>query len=760
MVGLVSLLLALSFVSCGQDATDPDGTSSGGMQPPRPPVWVVDQRDPGRNVPPVGRSLFDYLFTKELSGRRIYEIPFPFAALLAKIDQELEPSRGQTPLKRLLIPMNRSLQRNAAKPAFFTYPRAVVAVDSESRERAHSAGMLLKDRLFLGYQEKAGIIEIISYNEAAGRFEFQVVTDYRPGGTPTVRYANRAICTVCHQNQSPIFSRPLWDETNANPAIATALKAQQRDFYGFPIQQGVDIANAFDEATDRANEFAAHQVLWQEGCEHPASPDRSAMCRGDILRFLLQYRLSGARGFDVRSPRYRDHFLPDFTQQWLKKWPAGLLIPDPDVRNRNPLAFVQFSGGPAAPMRPLALDGRERPAIRSLFEPSLPRGPAAIWTAGAGSDALNRVITGLSQFVTEADIRRLDEHLYQNAVRSGGDERRYGGLCRYAIRRSDRAIERLIVHCDPPARLEPGIVGGFAMDGVLYGNGDQSLTGTIQHLAFPDGDDLSELDAYGTIRSEHREVSGRLALAQKSSGVHARRRDGNAVTGLTFRIEPAAPNDTRPERTGIATASVLPDFFRIDRAIDAVAAGTLSGATDAFGRKPFRRASVLKALFEQAGLPSLAWCCIDDTDMPEAVSNADPTNHAPIDAREANGAVGLFQHYCGACHHEHEPFPPNFLHGTPAEVTEQVDHCAQRILFRLEMWRLPPAERPEAPMPPVAGLVRLDVSPEQWPAHSDLAALKDYVARSVKPHGTMPSRDEVLSQEYDTLQECLPGTRQ
>src|SRR5205823_2713151 len=132
----------------------------------------------------------------------------------------------------------------------FAYPRAVVAVDTESRERPNGAGLLLKDRLFLGYQEKAGIIEIISYNEAAGRFEFQVVTDYRPGGAPTVRYANRAICTVCHQNHSPIFSRPLWDETNANPAIAEALQSQQRDFYGFPVQQSVDVANAFDDATD------------------------------------------------------------------------------------------------------------------------------------------------------------------------------------------------------------------------------------------------------------------------------------------------------------------------------------------------------------------------------------------------------------------------------------------------------------------------------------------------------------------------------
>ena len=209
----------------------------------------------------------------------------------------------------------------------------------------------------------------------------------------------------------------------------------------------------------------------------------------------------------------------------------------------------------------------------------------------------------------------------------------------------------------------------------------------------------------------------------------------------------------------MATASVLQDFRTLDQAIDAVAAGTLSDATDAFARKPFRRASVLKALFEHLGLSASKWCCVDNDGMPEPVSDADPRDHEAIDDRKPSAAVKLFQRYCGACHHEHEPFPPNFLHGTPVEVKEQLAHCAERILFRLEMWRLPPAERPEAPMPPAVGLVRLNLSPEQWPTHSDLAALKNAAAQGLNPDGTMPSRNELLSQEYDTLRECLPATR-
>jgi hypothetical protein len=296
------------------------------------------------------------------------------------------------------------------------------------------------------------------------------------------------------------------------------------------------------------------------------------------------------------------------------------------------------------------------------------------------------------------------------------------------------------------------------MDGVLYRNANMSVTGTIEHLTFSDGDDLSDLEVvHGTIRSQDGEVGGQVELAQKRSGLHARRIDGHAVTGLTFRVQPGARNDARAERTGIATASVLRDFGKAHEAIDAMAADTLSGGTDALGRKPFRRASVLKALFDHLGHPGGTWCCIDEHGMPEAVSDDDPRDHDALDDHETSADVKLFQRYCGACHHEQEPFPPNFLHGTPAQVKEQVDHCAERIRFRLEMWRLPPADRPEAPMPPVAGLVRLNVSPEQWPAHSDLAKLNEYVTRTVNPAAASLSRDDLLSHEYDTLRECLPA---
>lgn len=104
----------------------------------------------------------------------------------------------------MLIPLGRSLQRNASVGEAYRYPRVVAAVVGEPVPGAP----LLRDRLYLGYHEKTALLEVISYNDAAGRFEFQVVKDYRPGGAARVFHSRRVVCLSCHHGGGPIFSRP------------------------------------------------------------------------------------------------------------------------------------------------------------------------------------------------------------------------------------------------------------------------------------------------------------------------------------------------------------------------------------------------------------------------------------------------------------------------------------------------------------------------------------------------------------------------
>jgi mono/diheme cytochrome c family protein len=377
-------------------------------------AWAVDPRHGEPDVPPEGRSLFDYLVTEERLGKRIYNVPYPFEALLNRIEREVRAdASGLPPVKRLLIPMGRSLQRAVAAPDFFKYPRAVVAVDGMPVVRNSVAGIWLKDKLYLGFQEKSSVVEVISYNEAAGRFEFQLVKDYRAGTTPKVVYAKRALCTSCHQNAAPIFARPLWDETNANDKVKKLLQAERRAYYGFPLTVGVDIAYAFDNATDHANRFQVLQRLWRDGCG-PSGPGDE--CRAALFVVVLRHRLSGEDRLGSHDERFREAVAVPMESAFAKYWPNGLAISNPDVANRDPLEDdrdmdKEVPGGSAPPpLNRAAL--AERAEVSTVHEPLAPRAPLEIWHAPArDGELLPRLVAGLSQFLSPADVGWLRSRL-------------------------------------------------------------------------------------------------------------------------------------------------------------------------------------------------------------------------------------------------------------------------------------------------------------------------------------------------------------
>ncbi|MDF0673331.1 MAG: hypothetical protein P0120_03160 [Nitrospira sp.] len=617
------------FVSgCGRQDAERSNSGAGtpSAQPTTPvssdsavPPWAVDPTESGTNLPPIGRSLFDFLITKNVSGEKVYDIPFPFPALTARIESHLHSERTPATLKRLLIPVNRSLQRRAGDGEFFTYPRAVLAVDTEADSSLGLSAMHLKDRLFIGYHEKTAVLEIISYNEAAGRFEFQIVDDYRAGGTPAVRYANRALCTACHQNQSPIFSRPMWDETNVNPKIAALLVHQRRQYHGFPIRQGVGVLQAFDDATDRANEISLAQLLWREGCEQAGRPEQSIRCRAELIEWVLRYALSKRlvqdwhTGEDPVEP-------PSFLAAWHVRWPHGLAIPNPDIPNRNPFRYVAVSEFPGlSEVEATALEGREpRSLFRGPHEPTLPREPLEVWTVPDTPQTLERVLVSFAQFFIKADLNRL----------------------------------KRVMHRQPE---------------------------------------------------------------------------------------------------------------RLKQTVRAVAQSTLMGRTDAFTNQAFRRATILAAFDQQLGVPVTHRCCLNDHGMPPPLDDEVASHHSTGAAHETSliGEHNLLDRYCGACHHGEDSFPPNFLHGSPAEVEANLTQCADRIFVRLSMWDIAGPEQLEAPMPPAMHLLHYRIGLDEWKRHSDLQVLrKEAVAAIQRKRGATFSPEDLLQQDYDTLPACLAPRRE
>lgn len=632
------------------------------------------------DIPQRGRSRFDYLIGDK-------GVVFPFARLRAQIEAQLLPQPGLPPVKITLIPFSRSLQRDASAPDFFRFPRVVLAVDGDTRTGVAP----LKDKLFLGYNEKAAVLEVISYNEDAGRFEFQLVRDYRAGGKPQIFYARRDLCLACHQNAAPIFARPLWDETPANPAIATRLRAARQDFYGVPLS-GTDVAYLIDAAVGRANLIPVWNRLWDEGCGAGASGDA---CRVQWLAAALRYRLSGVLPDDARLQAID----ATIAKRWASLWPQGLAIADANIPNRDPLVFsvdgATANAGQGVTLATQAPASYQLAVLQPLshiparLEPLNPRTPFAIWTE------LPRTafITGLAQMWSLADIQSLDRVMQKGAA----PESVYVLPCRLR-----RKTQRVAFDCSDK---------GMRISGSWNANGGGSLDQlSLAGIRVPDSATMQgNFPKFNLLRD----------------GLRLRTADGQALEQLLFQLQ---------GENAQATLILRDEFQQL-----APLFSTL--ITD---KQKFQVAEITQALFNRLGARSA---------VAPPVRLAPPRVESKTRLATAQGIEGDFQTYCGLCHNRSEQQPPNFLHGDAKTVKRNLSHCAPRIFYRLSMWGLPAEARAKTPMPPTAALASHQYTAQSWTQSPALNALRQYATQQLAQTGMTPAR--ILNSRFDALPACL-----
>jgi hypothetical protein len=346
------------------------------------------------DLPPAGtRSLFDHLVA-ENDG-----LPYPFEKLVALLQRQ--HPEGEAP-PALMIPFGRSLLKGQAD---FERPRVLVAADFHTPNSGASLGPAPRAQLFLGFVENAAEIEVISYNEAAGRFEFQLVQDYRADGQPRIVYARRAICLTCHQGGGPIFPQRPWNETNGQPEIAERIQQARggAPYLGAPALNPLGVPERYDELTDTGSFIPVTQRVWLEGCG-------SADCRRQLLRVALHYLWNpGAPVADTPAAQ---------TLRALQaaSWPAaGIAVPESDIRNRDPLAerrglaglvrtlFNPARGEPGARNNEDLAAFERLPKLPAELDPLSPRPPRRVLRAEDIDGAY-----GIASLFTAADQRLLE----------------------------------------------------------------------------------------------------------------------------------------------------------------------------------------------------------------------------------------------------------------------------------------------------------------------------------------------------------------
>ena len=634
-----------------------------------------------------------------------------------------------------MIPMGRSLQRMAAAPEFFKYPRVVFAVIGEPATNERDAGALLKDRLYIGYVEKTGVLEVISYNEAAGRFEFQLVKDYRGNAQPKVFYANRAICISCHQNHAPIFSKAIWGESNANGRVAELLRSQRADF-DLSAQANIDFPDDIDKATVRANTLVSLQSVWQQGCLDTQNRSQSQRCRAAAFTAVLQYGLSGEQDFDSGSPNYQSDFVSTFGRVWHQTWPQGLNVAQSSLPDRNPVggSVSSYGGGGAGES---SLNWIAAAHVSAELDPLNPRPAREIWRFAGALDAY-RFISGWEKFFAADDFRALDDHLLQQGKSDAAQRSVYQAQCTGVPGGPGTGGFKLQCASDPSVARGVNLAGRF----------DDKGSGRIDWLNFGAAGQVRDVLLKGSIQRVGSEY--RLRAVPKRKGLGARLPDGQALENIQIRWLAETLGAKQSKRLEVRV-EVIDDFALARRAIDRL----LAKQPGLFDTAPLARTSLMRALFSELGMAERSWCCLDDSGMPPVTLDPPEVSASAL----AKPELLPFVHYCAMCHLTREQFPPNFLSGDANRVTENLRQCAPRILVRLSAWRTQAGQRVKSPMPPETALPALGTTTRRWANSEELELLRDYVEELSRREGKPSDVGELLKDGYEALPRCLAEER-
>lgn len=637
--------------------------------PSAAPRWIEHASIPGPDTPELGQSRFDQLF--QLEHNR-YRIPYPFTSLIEFLDSKID-NAGHSGVRQVFIPSGRSLQRDAPAPDYFSFPRVVIALEGEPVTSANEAGQVLEYRLFIAHQPKTETLEVISYNDAAGRFEFQVVENYGASKSPRVRAANRALCLSCHQNAAPIFPSRPWSETSFNVEVASKLIQTLPQQYNSLINVVTGDAGVIDVLAERANYLAAAQLIWQQGCN-------SRLCRASVLRAILQYRLSGEASFDSYDRRYQHDYYDELTRNWKIRWPAGLALANSRIIDRDPFATKAMNGE---------------------HDPLFARPAHATWYA-ADSILANGIIYRLAGFFTLADVQRIDRRMIALASMQQDLNRKHEANCKLQA-----AVTSSHVLVCGDTTTSASLQADFEIE---FEQGEpKSLR--IMHLRAPGDLNLLQPDI---VRMSRFQGSLEIEPGNRAAALSLRLANGDRINSLQLRWDDPLMSGEASLSMEISAESKL-----IDQALVKFMDEHQRGVGVSLDNDVFRRQAVMQELIQALGMQAIQWR--------ETIQT--PSLAVKPDSPKLSGELALLEPYCAHCHAGDSVTPPGFLFGD--QLRERIIQCAPRILARLQAWQAGSGFA-GSPMPPPASLAISGTTIDDWPRsdhyHTLIGSIKKLVA--------------------------------
>ena len=233
------------------------------------------------------------------------------------------------------------------------------------------------------------------------------------------------------------------------------------------------------------------------------------------------------------------------------------------------------------------------------LDPIFRRGPRAHWTR-PDPRILDEFVIRLAEFFSHNDIKRVDNALLERANAGEVASQQLASSC--VLHLDGPGKTRILIECSEHGSRE------FALRAWVELIDGQPTRGKLISVRLDDAEQTIGVDLKA-IPIDYQPRDGRLSISfVQSENLNPRRRNGDLIEHLELVW---LDTETDPEGTiqADATLTLRSDFSVLSTAIEQMIQNNLVGEVDTLSDHPFRRRSLLEALYRELGLPKLTWCC-------------------------------------------------------------------------------------------------------------------------------------------------------
>lgn len=269
----------------------------------------------------LGESVFEKII-KDINGsKNNSRVIYPITSLVEKLDEHIYHNENKVlgVISKSFNHQNKNIFSNKA-------PFTIYSTFLEGK-----IDYQVKDRVFLIYHDHNNHLEVISYNEEEGRFNFLQVHNYSNSGENKLKKAKLNACMQCHKDLVPLHEKNNIIDSNNLPSIVSEIKNDDKNprrlekigedfiFNGVMLSQQKMNNELMINSIENSQKIIQFNQTWKKICAYSSDIAEVKHCRANILYHAFILSLSPLEVAKTLSSRSYNIFLNKIDNEFRKK---------------------------------------------------------------------------------------------------------------------------------------------------------------------------------------------------------------------------------------------------------------------------------------------------------------------------------------------------------------------------------------------------------------------------------------------------------